>query len=123
MARTMLNEYSIPKYFCAEAMNTACYVLNRTLLHPILCKTHYELWKGRKPNVSHFKPFGCVCYVHNNDKDNLGKFDAKADLGIFIGYSKNSKAFRIFNKRTLIVEESVHVSFDENLPNSTLQLM
>ena len=50
----------------------------------------------------------------NNGKDNLGKFDAKSDEGIFLGYSLQSKAFRIYNKRTMIIEESIHVSFDES---------
>ena len=50
----------------------------------------------------------------NNGKDNLGKFDAKSDEGIFLGYSLQSKAYRIYNKRTIIIEESIHVSFDES---------
>ena len=115
-ARTMLCENNLPKYFWAEAVNSACYILNRALIRPILKKTPYELWNERKPNISHLRAFGCKCYVHNNGKDNLGKFDAKSDEGIFVGYAISSKAYRIFNKRTLLVEESVHVSFDENLP-------
>ncbi|KAG5532106.1 hypothetical protein RHGRI_026652 [Rhododendron griersonianum] len=83
------------------------------MIRPILNKTPYELWKGRKPNISHFRAFGCKCFVHNNDKDDLGKFDARSDEGIFVGYSTSSKAYRVFNKRTLVVEESVHVAFDE----------
>ena len=73
----------------------------------------YEIWNDKKPNISYFRAFGCVCYVHNNGKDNLGKFDSKADETIFLGYSTTSKAYRAFNKRTLVVEESVHVVFDE----------
>ena len=49
----------------------------------------------------------------NNNKDNLKKFDAKADEGIFLGYSIHNKAYKVYNKRTLVVEESVHVTFDE----------
>ena len=113
MARTMLNEANIPKYFWADAVNTACYVMNRTIIRPILAKTPYELYKGRKPNISHLHVFGCKCFVLNNGKDNLGKFDAKADEGIFLGYSLSSKAFRIYNKRTMTMEESIHVVFDE----------
>ena len=81
-------------------------------------KTHYELWKGRKPNISHLRPFGCTSFIHNNGKDNLGKFDAKSDEGILVGYSLNGKAYRVFNKRTLVVEESTHVNFDKNIPNT-----
>src|SRR4051812_39733909 len=114
LARTMLNEGNLPKYFWTDAISTTCYVLNRILIRPILNKTPYELLKGRKPNVSHLHVFGCKCFVLNNGKDNLGKFDPKADEGIFLGYSQSSKAYRIYKKRILIVEESVHVSFDES---------
>ena len=55
MTRTMLNENNLPKYFWVEAVNTSCYVLNRVLLRPILKKTPYEIWKNKKPNISHFK--------------------------------------------------------------------
>jgi len=60
----------------------------------------------------HLRMFGCKCYVHNNGKDALGKFDPKSDEAIFLGYSSHSKAYKVFNKRTLCVEESVHVLFD-----------
>ena len=88
--------------------------MNRALIRPILKKTPYELYNGRKPNISHLHVFGCKCFVLNNGKDNLGKFDAKSDEGIFLGYSLQSKTFRIYNKRTMIIEESIHVSFDES---------
>ena len=114
IARTLLNDTPLPKYFWAEAVNTACYILNRALIRPILKKTPYELFNGRKPNISHLHIFGCKCFVLNNGKDNLGKFDAKSDEGIFLGYSLHSKAYRIYNKRTMTIEESIHVSFDES---------
>ena len=81
----MLNEIGLPKYFWADAVSTAGYVLNRVLIRPILKKTPYELFKGRKPNLSHIRVFGCKCFIHNNGKDNLGKFDSKSDEGIFWG--------------------------------------
>jgi len=87
--------------------------MNRVLIRPILKKTPYELFNGRKPNISHLKVFGCSCFILNNGKENLGKFDEKADLGIFIGYSLTSHAYRVYNKRLMNVEESVHVVFDE----------
>ena len=87
--------------------------MNRALIRPILKKTPYELYNGRKPNISHLHVFECKCFVLNNDKDNLGKFDAKSDEGIFVGYSLHSKAFRIYNKRTKIIEESIHIAFNE----------
>ena len=116
-AHSMLNEYSLPKYFWAEAVNTTCYVLNRVNIRLNLNKTSYELLKGKTPNLSHLHVFGCKCYVHNNGKNILGKFDAKSDEGIFLGYSIVGHAYRVFNRRTLLVEESVHVSFDESFPS------
>jgi hypothetical protein len=116
LARTMINGASLPKYFWAEAISTACYVLNRAIIRPILDKTPYEILRGRKPNISHLHIFGCKCFILNNGKELLGKFDAKSDEGIFLGYSLSSKAYRVFNKRLRIVEESVHVAFDESLP-------
>jgi hypothetical protein len=115
MSRTMLNEHNLPQYFWAEAVNTACYVINRTIIRNTLNKTPYELWNNRKPNIGYFKVFGCKCFVLN-DRDNLGKFDAKSDEGIFLGYSTKSKAYRVFNKRTMVVDESMHVVFDETNP-------
>jgi hypothetical protein len=115
MSRTMLNEHNLPQYFWAEAVNTACYVINRTIIRNTLNKTPYELWKNRKPNIGYFKVFGCKCFVLN-DRDNLGKFDAKSDEGIFLGYSSNSKAYTVFNKQTMVVDESMHAVFDEANP-------
>ena len=75
ITRTLLNETNLPKYFWADAMNIACYVLNRVLIRPILKKTLYELFKGRKVNISHLRVFGCKCFIFNNGNDNLCKFD------------------------------------------------
>ncbi|GMI67466.1 hypothetical protein HRI_000415900 [Hibiscus trionum] len=111
----MLCENNLPKYFWAEATNTACYIINRVMIKPILKKTPYEILKSKKPNISYFHPFGCKCFVLNNGKENLGKFDAKSDEAIFLWYYLNSKAYRVFNKRTLVVEEFIHVVFDDNL--------
>ena len=87
ITRTLLSESNPPKYFWEDVVNTTCYVTNRVLMRPILKKTPYELCKGRKPKISHFKIFGCKCFILNNGKDNLGKFDANANKGIFLGYS------------------------------------
>ena len=114
MARTMLCDNELSRYFWAEAINTACYILNSALIRPILMKTPYKLWKDRKPNLNYFHAFGCRCFIYNNEKDNLGKFDPKSDEGIFLGYSTSSKAYRVFNKRTLFVEEKTHIVFDES---------
>jgi len=86
-ARTLLNETNLPKYFWADAISIVCYTLNKLLVRPILKKTPYEPYKGRKPNISHLRVFGCKCFVLNNGNESLGKFDAKADEEIFLGYS------------------------------------
>jgi len=87
MARTMIHENNMAKHFWAEAVNTTCYVQNMIYIRPLLNKTTYELFKGRKPNISYFHQFGCTCYILNN-KVYLKKFDAKAQKGIFLGYSR-----------------------------------
>jgi len=99
------------------AVSTACYVLNRVLIRPILKKTPYELFKGRKLNISHLRVFGYKCFILNNDKDNLGKFNSKVDEGIFLGYSLHGHAYRVYNRRTVLVEESIHIAFDETNQN------
>ncbi|KAK2359506.1 putative mitochondrial protein [Trifolium repens] len=116
MARTMMHENNLAKFFWAEAVNTACYIQNRIYIRPILNKTTYELFKGRKPNISYFHQFGCTCYILNN-KVHLKKFDSKACKGIFIGYSERSKSYRVYNSETNIVEESMHVKFDDKEPD------
>ncbi|XP_070004927.1 uncharacterized protein [Nicotiana sylvestris] len=101
----------------AEAVNTACYLVNRCMIRSLPEKNPYELLNGRKPKLTHLRTFGCKCYVLNNGKDQLGKFDAESDEGIFLGYSSQSKAYKIYNKRTQYVEESVHVIFDKSYPS------
>jgi len=86
----------------------------------LLNKTAYELFKGRKPNISYFHQFGCTCYILNN-KVYLKKFDAKTQKGIFLGYSERSKAYRLYNSETLYVEESMHVKFDDKEPGDETQ--
>ena len=113
MARTMLCENNLLKYFWREAINTACYVINRVTIRSLLSKTPYELYKGRKLNVSHLRSFCCKCFILNNGKHPISKMDAKSDEAIFMGYALNSKAYRVFNKTSLIIEESIHVIFYE----------
>ncbi|GJR81439.1 ribonuclease H-like domain-containing protein [Tanacetum coccineum] len=115
-ARTMLADSKLPTTFWAEAVNTACYVQNRVLVIKPHNKTPYELFLGRKPALSFMRPFGCPVTILNTI-DHLGKFDGKADEGFFVGYSTNNKAFMVFNKRTRIVEENLHVKFSEETPN------
>ncbi|GJT61863.1 uncharacterized mitochondrial protein-like protein [Tanacetum coccineum] len=115
-SRTMLADSKLPTTFWAEAVNTACYVQNRVLVIKPHNKTPYELFLGRKPALSFMRPFGCPVIILNTI-DYLGKFDGKANEGFFVGYSTNSKAFRVFNGRTGIVKENLHVQFSENTSN------
>ncbi|GJX83372.1 putative ribonuclease H-like domain-containing protein [Tanacetum coccineum] len=117
-ARTMLVDSKLPTTFWAEAVNTACYVLNRVLVIKPHNKTPYELIRGRTPLIDFMKPFGCPITILNT-KDQLGKLDGKADEGFFVGYSVVSKAMRVFNKRTRIVKETLNIRFLENAPNVT----
>ncbi|GJW18409.1 retrovirus-related pol polyprotein from transposon TNT 1-94, partial [Tanacetum coccineum] len=102
--------------FWAEAVNTACYVLNRVLVIKPHNKIPYELIRGRTPLTDFMKPFGCPVTILNT-RDHLGKFDGKADEGFFVGYSVVCKAMRVFNKMTRIVEETLNIRFLENTPN------
>jgi len=115
LAKTILHESSLPKCFWADVVSTTCCVMNLVLIRPILKngRKPYELLNGRKPRIDHLKVFGCKCYILNNGKDSLGKFDEKADNGIFLGYPLSSHAYRVYNKRLIIVEESVHIVFYE----------
>ncbi|GJX47949.1 uncharacterized mitochondrial protein-like protein [Tanacetum coccineum] len=107
----------ILRQFSAEAVNTACYVQNRVLGVKPHNKTPYEFFHGRTPTLSFMRPFGCPVTILNTI-DHLGKFDGKANEGFFVGYSLNSKAFRVFNSRTRIVEENLHIRFSESTPNA-----
>ncbi|GJY98093.1 putative ribonuclease H-like domain-containing protein [Tanacetum coccineum] len=114
--RTMLADSLVPTTFWAEAVNTGCYVHNRVLVTKPHNKTPYELLHGRPPSISFLRPFGCPVTILNT-LDPLGKFNRKADEGFLVGYSINSKAFRVFNNRTRKVKENMHITFLENKPN------
>ena len=121
LKRTMLSESSLPKYFWADAVNTSCFVMNIVLIRPILKKTPYELFNGRKPNISHLKVFGYRYFILNNGKENPGKFDEKADNGIFIGYSSTSHAYKVYNKRLMTDQGSTKDYAEEDDQNIILQ--
>jgi len=108
----MIHGNDLSKGFWAEAVSTACHIINRVYAKPGKKTTPYQIWKGKSPNLSHFRVFGCVCYILN-DKEQLGKFASRSDEGIFLGYSTNSSAYRVYNKRTKTISDSVNVVFDD----------
>ncbi|GKE41996.1 retrovirus-related pol polyprotein from transposon TNT 1-94, partial [Tanacetum coccineum] len=101
-----------PEFLWAEAITTACFTQNRSIVHTRYNKTPYELIRGRKPNIQYFHVFVSLCYPQN-DRDELGKMKPKADIGIFIGYSESSRGFRIYNRQTKKILDTIHVKFDE----------
>nr|GEZ33743.1 hypothetical protein [Tanacetum cinerariifolium] len=111
-ARTMLIYAQAPLFLWAEAVATACFTQNRSIILLRHGKTPYELLHSKLPDLSFFHVFGALCYP-TNDSENLGKLQPKADIGIFIGYAPTKKAFRIYNRRTRRIVETIHVDFDE----------
>nr|GFC57714.1 putative RNA-directed DNA polymerase [Tanacetum cinerariifolium] len=91
---------------------TACFTQNRSIIHRRFNKTPYELINGREPDISFLRVFGALCYP-KNDHEDIGKLGAKGDIGFFIGYSADSYAYRVFNRRTKKIMETMNVSFDE----------
>nr|GEV42522.1 uncharacterized mitochondrial protein AtMg00810-like [Tanacetum cinerariifolium] len=115
-SRTMLADSLLPIPFWVEAVNTACYVQNRVSVTKSHNKTPYELLLGRTPSIGFMRHFGCLVTIFNT-LDPLGKFNGKADEGFLVGYSVSSNAFRVFNNRTRIVQETLHINFLKNQPN------
>jgi hypothetical protein len=112
MARVMIHSKNLAQHFWGEAVNIAWHIINRVYLRLETNKTPYEIWWGKKPTVKYFRTFGNKCYILR-DRENLGKFDPKSDEGIFLGYSTNNCAYRVFNKRTETVMESINVIIDD----------
>ncbi|GJU31275.1 putative ribonuclease H-like domain-containing protein [Tanacetum coccineum] len=108
----MLSAAKVPLFFWAEAIATTCFTQNRSLVIPRHEKTPYHIINGRKPSVKFFHIFGSLCYIVR-DGENLDKMKEKGDACIFVGYSTQSRAYRVFNKRTRIIVETIHVNFDE----------
>nr|GFB05719.1 integrase, catalytic region, zinc finger, CCHC-type, peptidase aspartic, catalytic [Tanacetum cinerariifolium] len=111
-ARTMLIFSRAPLFLWAEAIATACFTQNRSIIHRYFNKTPYELINGRKPDISFLYVFEALCYPKNDCKD-IGKLGAKGDIGFFIGYSADSCAYRVYNRRTKKIMDTMNVSFDE----------
>nr|GEV45812.1 integrase, catalytic region, zinc finger, CCHC-type, peptidase aspartic, catalytic [Tanacetum cinerariifolium] len=111
-AKTMLIFSHALLFLWAKVIATACYTQNRSIIHQRFNKTPYELIQGKKPDISYLYVFGALCYP-KNDREDIGKLDAKDDIGFFIGYSANSVAYRVYNRRTKKIMETMNVTFDE----------
>ncbi|GKA54043.1 retrovirus-related pol polyprotein from transposon TNT 1-94, partial [Tanacetum coccineum] len=111
-ARTMLIYAKASLFLWAEAVATACYTQNRSIICLRHNKKPYELLHDKPPDLSFFHVFGALCYP-TNDSENLGKLQPKVDIGIFIGYAPKKKAFHIYNRRTRRIIKRIHVDFDE----------
>nr|GFA05812.1 retrovirus-related Pol polyprotein from transposon TNT 1-94 [Tanacetum cinerariifolium] len=111
-ARTMLIFSHAPLFLWAEAIATACFTQNRSIIHRRFNKTPYELINGRKLDILFLHVFGALCYP-KNDREDIGKLGTKGDIGFFIGYSADSCAYRVYNCRTKKIMETMNVSFDE----------
>nr|GEY69318.1 retrovirus-related Pol polyprotein from transposon TNT 1-94 [Tanacetum cinerariifolium] len=103
-----------PLFLWAEAIATACFTQNHSIIHRRFTKTPYELINGRKPDISFLHVFRALCYP-KNDREDIGKLGAKGDIGFFIGYFADSCAYRIYNRRTKKIIDTMNVSFDELL--------
>nr|GFB94654.1 hypothetical protein [Tanacetum cinerariifolium] len=108
----MLSAVKLPLFFWAEAIATSCFTQNRSLVIPRHEKTPYYIINDQKPFVKFFYIFGSLCYIVR-DGENLDKMKEKGDACIFVGYSTQSRAYRVFNKGTRVIVETIHVNFDE----------
>nr|GFA77066.1 retrovirus-related Pol polyprotein from transposon TNT 1-94 [Tanacetum cinerariifolium] len=95
-----------------QVVATVCFTQNRSIIRLRHGKTPYELLHSKLLDLSFFYVFGALCYL-KNDSENLGKLQPKADIEIFIGYALTKKAFRIYNRHTRRIVETIHVDFDE----------
>ncbi|GJV35045.1 gag-pol polyprotein [Tanacetum coccineum] len=125
----MLSASKLPLFFWAEAIATACYTQNRSIIIPTHEKMAYHIINDRKPSIKHLHIFGCTCYL-TKDGENLDKMKEKGDPCILVGYSTQSKGYRVYNKRTRLIVESIHLRFDEikemsetSVANDTLGLV
>ncbi|GJY62616.1 retrovirus-related pol polyprotein from transposon TNT 1-94, partial [Tanacetum coccineum] len=111
-ARMMLSASKLPLFFWAEAIATACYTQNRSIIILTHEKMTYHIINDRKPSIKHLNIFGCTCYL-TRDGENLDKMNEKGDPCILVGYSTQSKGYRVYNKRTRLIVKSIHLRFDE----------
>nr|GEV27531.1 retrovirus-related Pol polyprotein from transposon TNT 1-94 [Tanacetum cinerariifolium] len=111
-ARTMLIYARALLFLWAEAVTTACYTQNRSIIRLRHGKAPYEILHEKLHDLLFFHVFGALCYP-TNDSESLGKLQPKADIGILIGYAPTKKSFWIYNRRTRRIIKTIHVDFDE----------
>jgi hypothetical protein len=114
MARMMLDEHRTSRRFWADAISTAYYISNWIFLRSILHLTPFELHFGYKPSVSHFRPFGCKCFILKHD--NLDKFESRSFDDILLEYTPHDRSYLFYNVETNTFVESCDVTFDETAP-------
>ncbi|KAL4340682.1 hypothetical protein GQ457_08G019310 [Hibiscus cannabinus] len=113
MARCLLFEKKIPKGFWAEDVNTSVYLLNRLPTKALEGKTPFEAWFDATPSIGHLRVFGCVCYMHVPEVKR-DKLDGRATVGVFMGYSSNSKGYRVYDLKTKKILVGRNLKFDED---------
>nr|GEV47499.1 integrase, catalytic region, zinc finger, CCHC-type, peptidase aspartic, catalytic [Tanacetum cinerariifolium] len=111
-SKTMLIFSHALLFLLAEAIAIACYTQNHSIIHRRFNKTPYELIQGRKPDISYLHVFGALCYP-KNDREDVSKLGAKGDIGFFIGYYANFFTYRVYNRRTKKIMETMNITFDE----------
>jgi hypothetical protein len=111
MARALLKQRGMPVVFWGEALVTVVYIHNRSPTKALNGRTSYEAWHGRKPTVSHLRVFGCLAF--GKELGHIGKLDDRSTSGVFIGYAKGSKAYRILDAGTQRVRTTRDVVFGE----------
>ena len=112
-----MQQINIAQTYWAKVVHTMVHILNKAHLRPNCDKTHYELWYGKPTSIKHFKVFMSKCHIKNND-EKLGKFDARSNEGIFLGYSSKSNRYKCYNKILHTIVEIIDVKVDEEPPNN-----
>ncbi|CAI9756161.1 unnamed protein product [Fraxinus pennsylvanica] len=108
----MLHGNGLAMHFWGESIDTACHIVNMVYLRSKTDMTPYETWKGKRPTLKYFRVFGSKCYILR-DRENLGKFHSKNDVRVFLGYSRNSRSYSVYNSRTRVVMESINIMVDD----------
>ena len=99
MARSMKKARHLPNEYWAEIVACVVYILNSSPTMSVKDKVPQEAWSNKKHNVSHLRVSGCIAYAHV-PTENRKKLDNKGERCIFVGYSEQSKADKLYNPIT-----------------------